>query len=488
MNRELARESAFIGLLCLGAAAVSFCGGCRTQDPQTVRADAAQAHRETLQRETARILEERGGVLTLGAVRELAQTRSLALAQKRLSAALAALDRKQALSAFLPQLTAQFSASARDERVEILQGASRMETTDRNQVNGGMRLALPVFTPSAWLLHRQAVRGEAVGRLALERSGQLLDVQAAAAFFGACVALERQQALETQVAQAERHQADLAARAVQGYATGTDEKQTAFGVAAARLQRDQAARIAALKRARLLEILNLWPLAEVALDPADATAPHPLPEGLPARDTATPALLDVPLETWVYHALLARPELRMGDASVATSETEVTRALARFIPELIGVVSYNATSDSFTANPTWWAAGIQGAVSVFNGFQNVTTYRQAKEQVKGAKLRREETALAVMLQVLESHQSLQDAAQYSRVAELAAEAASAALHDRQAQQEAGRADLVALLAARQAQEQASAAAQAARYGEALARFVFCSAVGVWQPVLVNQER
>ena len=89
------------GRLLLFALVVGLLAGCKNPDA-AYRKDAAHTFKTNLVAETARVLSNVGGVLTLSNALELAHARSLKLAQQDLEAKLARINRATAFSAFLP--------------------------------------------------------------------------------------------------------------------------------------------------------------------------------------------------------------------------------------------------------------------------------------------------------------------------------------------------------------------------------------------------
>jgi outer membrane protein TolC len=243
-----------------------------------------------------------------------------------------------------------------------------------------------------------------------------------------------------------------------------------------------AQREAKLARSRLLQIMNLWPMADVRLKPEsllDSAArrltvrtPGEAPHDLTATD-----LLTIPVETWMFHALLSRPEMHAQDRTIALRRNEVIRSLAMFLPNLTGFANYYTTSDSYTVNQEYWGTGLEASLSAFVGFRDVEAYLKARQQKKRAYAEREETAMMVLIQVLEAYKNLQDAQQVLDVAEASATAAEKMATEVESQYRAGQVELSRLLQSQAARSEAIARRRAAAFANAVTLYAFRNVLG-----------
>jgi len=148
-----------------------------------------------------------------------------------------------------------------------------------------------------------------------------------------------------------------------------------------------------------------------------------------------------------------------------------------FLPNLVGFANYYKTSDSYTVNQEYWGTGLQASLSAFVGFRDVAAYLKARQEVKGAYVEREETAMMVLLQVLEAYKNLQDAKAFLDVAEKAAAAADKALTSVDAQYRVDLVPLSQLLQARAVHAQTVAQRNTAAFANAVALHAFKNVVG-----------
>lgn len=457
--------------------------GCSSLTPAERRAGHADAWSSNLVAETQAVLEQRGPSLSLADCRAIARERSLSLAGARLAERLARIDSQAAFSAYLPQVSAQFETVNLSEPALRRMGEGPIETQDQDIRLASLRITQPVFTPSAWLLYASARRGADMRTLSRERAEQLVDVQVTSLFFRHAMLESRRAATWRQAEAAAVLRKEVAALAREGFARDADLQQVRALEMSARLRVAQLDREAGLARSRLLEALNLWPLAAAAFrpdtinEPALRSIPAATPDGKPTVLTAA-AVERRPVEEWLFLALRQRLELYAGDQAVLLRKNEILRALALFLPNLYGFANFYTTSDSYTINDQYWGAGLQGTLSLFTGFRNIQAYRAARAQQRQAFVEREETALAVLLQVIEARKGVRDAEEQWRVTKQHARAARQEREDARAQYESGYENLSRYLEALAADEAARADLESAGYARSVALQVFRDVTGL----------
>lgn len=396
-------------------------GGCGTQDWEALRRTDSESYRHNLQDETRTIMAAYSNGLAMTDCVAIAQERSTKLVSSKIAEKIATLDRKAAFSAFLPQVQLSYGTLSLSQPPQETFENTSVQLQDQNVHSGSIQIAQPLFAPGEWLMYRSAKRGEEIAALVRERTAQMIELSVVNGFSQCCALDEDVAAREKDVSAARQFLRQAEAFRASDSATGSDVVRAR----AIALQRERdyanAQREAKLARSRLLQIMNLWPLADVTLKPASlldsATGrfsirtPGEEPIELAARD-----LLTVPVETWMFHALLSRPEMHAQDRTIALRRNEVIRSLAMFLPNLTGFANYYTTSDSYTVNQEYWGTGLQASLSAFTGFRDVEAYLKAREQRKNAYVEREETAMMVLLQVLDAYKNLQDAQQVLDVA------------------------------------------------------------------------
>jgi outer membrane protein TolC len=463
--------------LCLLAAA-----GCGTKDWDKLRHDDSESYRHNLQEETRTVLAAYPDGLALTDCVAIAQERSTKLVSSKIAEKIATLDRKAAFSAFLPQVQLSYGTLSLSKPPETTFEDMSVQLQDQNLRRGSIEIAQPLFTPGEWLMYRSAKRGEEIAALVRDRTGQMIELSVVNGFSQCCSLDEEVAAREKDVTAAK--QLIRQAEAFRAADSATESDVDRARAIALQRERDyaNAQREAKLARSRLLQIMNLWPLADLTLKPAsllDSTTsrltvrtPGEAPLDLSARD-----MLTVPVETWMFHALLSRPEMHVQDRTIALRRNEVIRSLAMFLPNLTGFANYYTTSDSYTVNQEYWGTGLQASLSAFAGFRDVDAYLKAREQKEKAYVEREETAMMVLIQVLEAYKNLQDSMQVLEVAEASATAANKAASEMESQYKAGQVELSRLLEAQATRSQYLARRRSAAFAEAASLYAFRNVLG-----------
>jgi outer membrane protein TolC len=456
--------------------------GCGTRDWDAERRTDSESYRRNLQEDTRAILAAFPTGLALTDCVTIARERSTKLISSQIAEKIATLDRKAAFSAFLPQVQLSYETLALSKPPATEFAGTSVQLQDQNLHRGSVQILQPLFTPSEWLMYRSAKRGEEIATLVRERTDQMIELSVVNGFSQCCSLDEEVAAREQDVTAARQllRQAE-ALRAADSATGGEVDRAHAVALESERGHAN-AQREAKLARSRLLQIMNLWPLADVRLKPESLldAATHRLSVLTPGeapRDLAARDLLTIPVETWMFQALLSRPEMHVQDRTIALRHNEVIRSLVMFLPNLMGFANYYTTSDSYTVNQEYWGTGLQASLSVFVGFRDVAAYRKARQQQERAYVEREETAMMVLLQVLEAYKNLQDAQQSFAVAEASATAAERAAAEVESQYRAGQVELSRLLTSQAAKSEALARRRAAAFAQAVTLYAFRNVLG-----------
>jgi len=138
-------------------------------------------------------------------------------------------------------------------------------------------------------------------------------------------------------------------------------------------------------------------------------------------------------------------------------------------------------------NQEYWGTGLQASLSAFVGFRDVAAYLKARQEVKGAYVEREETAMMVLLQVVEAYKNLKDVKAVLDVAEAAAAAADKTLTAMDAQYRVGFVPLSQLLQAQAGHSQAVAQRNTTAFANAVALHAFKNVVGGYIERIANDR-
>ena len=448
--QALVSLSFILGLACAS--------GCRT-DWVGQRHSAAEAYRSALQEDTAAILAGFPEGLDLTNCVVIAKERNTRLAASQIAEKVAQMDRKAAFSVFLPQMQVTYNALSLSEEPLRRFGENSVPMQDKNSHETSIQIVQPLFAPSAWLLYRSAKRGAEIASLAQERTEQMIELSVVSAFYNHGSQVEQLAQLETEEAAARQLLRESEAMAREGYVTDADLSSVRVLLMERTRGLDTARRDVQLSKSRLLQLMNLWPLAEIKLKTdtllMENNATYVVEN--PGRDPLTLSaqdLTNVPVEEWMFHALVFRKDMQIQDRTVALRRNETLRALAMFIPNLVGFANYYRTSDSYTVNQEYWGTGLQASLSSFVGFRDVAAYLKARQESKGSYVEREEMAMTILVQVVEAYKNLVDTKAALDVTEAAHEAARKTLVAAEAEHRTGLMPLSQLLQARASHSQA----------------------------------
>ena len=444
------------GWSCLSAAALLL-GLSACAPGLEERLESARAYQAGKAEETEAFFKDRTAPLTLPECREWAQTRTLKLTQARLDASLARIQSTAAFSAFLPQVEWSYQRSGTDKtlRTRVPSLGLSVQMQDKWMTQSALTISQPVFAPNAWLLWLAARRGADLQKLTVARNEEMLDVQVATLFYQAAVAARTIEAYDAQAEASAELVRQIEALEAEGLALrGEAARARAFhenDLYNAQVARDNA--FAA--KANLLDLMNLHPLSDAAppLDGESLLAVQTLPWGtmdaegqwaLRSREDA----LALPLEEWLWTALVARKEMWAGDLTITLRKVEALAALAHFLPTL----------------------------SVTGG--RAADYQAAREQEKAAYALREDAAATLMVSVWQAWTNWRQARDLKAVAAIALQAAEVDYAETKSRYENDQETLSEVLDKFSALEQARIDAVASEYADALAEYVFRDTVGL----------
>ena len=470
----------------LGAAALSL-GLLACAPGLEERLESARAYQAGKAEETEAFFKDRTAPLTLPECREWAQTRTLKLTQARLDASLARIQSTAAFSAFLPQVEWSYQRSGTDKtlRTTVPSLGLSVQMQDKWMTQSALTISQPVFAPNAWLLWLAARRGADLQKLTVARNEEMLDVQVATLFYQAAVAARTIEAYDAQAEASAELVRQIEALEAEGLALrGEAARARAFhenDLYNAQVARDNA--FAA--KANLLDLMNLHPLSDAAppLDGESLLAVQTLPWGtMDAEGKWTPQpredALALPLEEWLWTALVARKEMWAGDLTITLRKVEALAALAHFLPTLSVTGGRAYAGSDFITPHSYLTGGIGGVMSIFDGLQSIADYQAAREQEKAAYALREDAAATLMVSVWQAWTNWRQARDLKAVAAIALQAAEVDYAETKSRYENDQETLSEVLDKFSALEQARIDAVASEYADALAEYVFRDTVGL----------
>ena len=447
------------------------------------RRDASRELQERLLEESAQIVEAHGGRLGFEDVLELARSRGLKLTQQNLEATLARITRDTAFSAFLPQIEATYARTDLHTKHGPLGVPPYMVELDGLKADAfGVTLVQPVFTPAAWLMFVEAQYARRLKEIAAERAAELLDMQVALLYDQAVVAERVASITQARVGADEELVARVERLRREGFALPADVARAHAKLAADKLQLQEARDAVTLSKARLCEVMRLWPQSDFQVDGASLAEAAEWPwrllddEGQPVEHSAAEAEA-LSLQVLVWQGLINRKELYAGDQAVVLRRTQVLEALAAFLPNLfVGGGVRRLSVDDLALR--YWNTSLAATWAAFEGFRSVNAYRAATAQREAEAQLQEDRMLAVVTAVIEAWQGARVAGERFEAAQLAAQAAEMDYADAERRRAEGQETMAVVLDKLAVRDAAQVALERARYASALATLALRQAVGV----------
>ena len=450
------------GRLLLFTLVAGLLAGCKNPDA-AYRKEAAHAFKTNLVAETAHVLAEAGGVLTLSNALELAHTRSLKLAQQDLEAKLARVNRASAFSAFLPTVGLSGMGLMARGHVDDLPYLGNLKASRLHAREGSLLVAQPVFTPVAWVMFAESQYGVRIKDIVRERAVQLLDVQVAALFYQTAVSERRVETAGRQLESARALTNRVTRLVSEGYATPADAARAKARCVLAETSLASARDDATAAREELAGLLHLWPLATFRVSGESLLALPPLPEKR--------------VEEWVWEGLISRKDLAAGDQTLELRKAQVIEALAGFLPNVV-LGGGGAAGSIEDVAIRGWAGSLIGTWAIFEGFRTVQQYRAARAARETEFKLQEERMTAVVIAVADSWRQRRLVRQKAVAARAWAEAARLDHEAAARRHEDGNETLSSVLDKLAVSEEAETKLAESAYGEAMADILLRQAVGI----------
>ncbi len=363
--------------------------GCADFEGGTVRLQQAEEFRRQLDQRTEAAKTETP-VFSLEDCIRYALRNNLDLKAAEIDRRIAQLNRQVSFSYFLPSVQFKYNYVAWDPNPLMKFGNMSLAMHDKRVREMTWNIQAAIFDPSTWFLYSMYARGEEIADLVRDYTRQMILLQVTGQYYYCLSLQESEKALESQLSAAESLEQNLREFSREGILSPWQADEAAVLVQARRNDLDETRITLRQAKADLLLAMGLSPVAEITLGSA---ASNPAPQGS--------------VEDLIYQALLLHPQLAIADRAVAIEEEKVKLAISAFLPRLFGFATQTTTSDSMLDTPRYWTAGISGAISVFNGFANISDYEAAKKGREKAFLQREQQTLSMMVEVLKAQTNLQ---------------------------------------------------------------------------------
>ncbi|MBR4170211.1 MAG: TolC family protein [Kiritimatiellae bacterium] len=459
---------------------VLFLGGCKNPG-YSERAELSRSFSESLEKETEEVLSEANHHIPLPLAINLVRSRTLKLVSEELESQLARVHRATAFSSFLPNLELSYGRAVFNK----LHGEYGPYSADMAKTAGdsaSVMLTQPVFVPTAWILFAESQYGIRIRDLIKARASEMLDLATASVYHQAVVSdrLRKTYALQVESDRALTNR--LSALVQEGLALESDAARARARLAVSSVSLQAAEDAAVSARAKLCEMMRLWPLATFEVDGESLAAitkydwtfrgTNGTPETVNRETVRT-----MKLEELIWQALVNRKELYAEDQAVELRKTQVIQALADFLPNVVvGGGGQRFTIEHLAAR--YWSGSLIGTWAAFEGFRSVQNYRAAKAKRSAEFQLREDRMLAVITATIEAWRNWNRATDGLRAAEEVYAAAELVCSDSERLFEDGQETMSHVLDRRADRDAAQVDAEKARYAVALAELSLRQAIGV----------
>jgi outer membrane protein TolC len=364
------------------------------------RLEHAGAFTNQLEEKTAAILPDRP--VTLNECIDIALAGNLHLRALEIQNRLASLDRKTAFGNFLPSINLQFSYMATDKPQLRQTMGGLVQLSDQQLATTAIEALQPIFLPQAWFLYDMRRKGEDISELVLQRTRQLITLEVTSRYFAYQSLKEAGDYLNISTESVGALLKETEAFEREGLVLPSQRQQVEVLLLESRLARDNIARLLIQTRADLLAAMGMSPFAHIELK-------QELPFA-PAEQRS--------LEEDILEALINRLELHIDDRTLELRKQEIRTAIVSFLPRLFGFGGFTHSSDSFLEHAGVWSYGVSGILSLFDGFQNLFGYRAAREREQESFVRREQTCMMIMIEVLSARHRAEQVADSLQLATL----------------------------------------------------------------------
>ena len=341
-----------------------------------------------------------------------------------------------------------------------------IDTLNHPQATNNFRTAVtldqPIYSPSTAASLRTARLGHAIAGKQRVVLNQTLAVDVADAYGRVLVAMAAKQAAAAAVAAATADREIAGNRRDAGRATDADVLQVDVYLARVREQEIRADADERIARATLNELMGVSLDSNFELEVAPPSSAAVAPADVASLEA---------------QALADRPELQIAALEEQMASAARDSARAAFLPQVSAQAGWEFNGAQWDSRASGWLVGAVARVNLFQGLADRARLTEATEQGKRRALEREKAQRAVRLQIRTALARLDEATAREtagRATVAQARESQRIIRDRY---ESGLADVVALLRAAEAVQEANARQTAAQVDVVLARATLDRALG-----------
>ena len=399
--------------------------GCSSTDYKKIRAEENQKllSKESESRE---IVSKLGTEISLEEALELGERRSSSIKIRKLQSEIAKLDKDIAFGNFLPKITVsgsynQFNEGIYAQTVGVdLPFGLDLETrvVDKNFYMAGVGATLPIFTPTAWYLYEARKKGVDISREIEEFERKKVRVQIINSYYHIAALESEKEYLEKGIEHAEEltKNARVALETESIMPWEYDQSQQFLKSKEFALNKNN--RELSEAKMQFLRLLDLHPFVEFQIEKREEFSGK-----------------KIQLNEIIYSALENSSLLKIEDIAHGVQEDMVKIAIANFLPNVALTGGYSRNSNSAIVDPLIINGSLMGALTLFNGFQNINSYKKSKKALQISEIERGDSAAKVILETVNAFNFHQEVRENLELAQKNYSVLSQKLHQKKLEKE-----------------------------------------------------
>lgn len=414
-------------IYCITFFSIFLLSGCSSTDYQKIRIEENDKffYKE---HETAEIIKEMGEKISLEEALSLGERRNSSIKIRELQSEISKLDKNIAFGNFLPKITVggsynQLNGGIYGQPVGMeLPFPIELETriVDKNFYVAGVGATLPIFTPTAWYLYEARKKGVDISRELEEYERKKVRVQIINSYYHIAVLESERDYLKKEI----EHGRELVknssvALEVESIMPWEYEQSQQF-LKSREFALGKNLREISEAKMQFLKLLNLHPLVNFEIE---------------KKEKFSEKILE--LDTVIYSALENSSLLKIEDISHGIKEDMKKIAVANFLPNIALTGGYSRINNSAMVDPIIMNGSIMGALSIFNGFQNINNYKKSKKNLEISEIAREDSAVKVVLETVNAFNFYEEVRDNLELAEINYSILSQKFHQKKIEREVG---------------------------------------------------
>ncbi|MGL5543081.1 MAG: TolC family protein, partial [Fusobacteriaceae bacterium] len=253
----------------------------------------------------------------------------------------------------------------------------------KNFYMAGVGATLPIFTPTAWYLYEARKKGVDISREIEEFERKKVRVQIINSYYHIAALESEKEYLEKGIEHAEEltKNARVALDTESIMPWEYDQSQQFLKSKEFALNKNN--RELSEAKMQFLRLLDLHPFVEFQIEKREEFSGK-----------------KIQLNEIIYSALENSSLLKIEDIAHGVQEDMVKIAIANFLPNVALTGGYSRNSNSAIVDPLIINGSLMGALTLFNGFQNINSYKKSKKALQISEIERGDSAAKVILETV----------------------------------------------------------------------------------------